>query len=828
MAAPQKIFSIYLDVRRELKTVFATISGGKITVESFDHAMMVSVLKQQVEETDELIDGEPLMEDAGDVFGVEDEPIEITDETLFGGDEDEAEDMVSVDDAEVIQDGDTGELTNEDVLLSLIQRVDAKKFQFAINIPATLLSVFHLRDNYEELKPKERNKEIRDTVRERLDKDIPSDHIAHIMASEGGGAISFSYEGNIPLLTAIDGIVPHLDSAPKFTLAVPDEISLQNIIRLNENPGEEDYIAIIDMEETSTRIIISKGGNIVHIPPPVQAGTETPEVMNTIYSKILYEQDMGDMPDFQKIILTGESKDVNAKEFLDEKFGDAEVEYLTIRTDKIEIPEELIEDLPEYAVPLGMVLHALIPKDDSILPVNMLPDYVKVRQKTLKLDWHGIIILAAIFALPFVFNWQNNKKATQKSEMTQRLNYLHGSIVDLEWAEPLLDSIATKMALADENMTLVDSLSKGTLRFSVTLNTINEAVRKVNSIWLTEMNTRANGIDISGFSLYRNRIHRLASQFIGATIQSVTPAQIRDKPVYRFQMLLVKIVEDDSLFNPVVVIPEPEPELIVEEVVELPVVELVETPVETLEVVEIVEDTVVIPVVELVETPVETLEVVEIVEDTVLIPVVELMDIPPGMILPDTLYGVEFTVELPPDYEKELDSLFADTQLQDTIIVSEEEAEPAPIIDTYIDSTPDIYESASLIYISKQNLPLEYSKAFGYYISSDYVPALEIFIAIADARIEDSLTDNAQYWVGECLLALELPDQAIVALERLFKLYPNSNKLEPGQLLLGKAYAEVGRKDEALKLLNMMLNENPNGEFSDKARYMLNSIIKQG
>jgi len=154
MASPKKIFSIYLDVRRELKTVFATISGGKITVESFDHAMMVSMLKQQIEETEDFIEGEPAMEDAGDVFGVEDEEVEISDETLFGGDEPEAEDMGSMDDVEVIDEDAGGELTNEDVLLSLVQRVDAKKFNFAINIPATLLSVFHLRDNYEELKPK--------------------------------------------------------------------------------------------------------------------------------------------------------------------------------------------------------------------------------------------------------------------------------------------------------------------------------------------------------------------------------------------------------------------------------------------------------------------------------------------------------------------------------------------------------------------------------------------------------------------------------------------------------------------------------------------------
>jgi len=318
MPATKQIFSIYLDVKRELKTVFATISGGVIRVESFDHAMMVTTLKQQVDTFEDLPEGEPQIEDADDVFGVADENIEVSDEALFGdtGTESAEVEMVDGDD----EDSDEGELTNEDVLLSLVQRVDAPKFNYAINIPATLLSVFHLRENYDELKPKAREAEIRATVRERLDKDIPDDHIAHVPAV-GEGAISFSYEGDIPLLSAIDDITPHLEIRPKFSISVPDEISILNLIRLNEEPGEDDYIAVIDMEETTTRLIITKGGEIVHIPPPIQAGTETPEVMGTIYSKILYEQDMGNMPDFNKIILTGESRDVNAQEFLSEKFA---------------------------------------------------------------------------------------------------------------------------------------------------------------------------------------------------------------------------------------------------------------------------------------------------------------------------------------------------------------------------------------------------------------------------------------------------------------------------------------------------------------------------
>ncbi|MCH7818259.1 MAG: tetratricopeptide repeat protein [Candidatus Marinimicrobia bacterium] len=803
MAAKQ-IFSIYLDVKRELKTVLASVSGGVVKVESFDHAMMVTALKQQVNEFEDLPEDEPQIEDAADVFGVADENIEVSDESLFGDTETDSDEIETIDD----EDSDEGELTNEDILLSLIQRVDAQKFNYAINIPATLLSVFHLRENYEEFKPKAREAEIRATVRERLEKDIPNDHIAYISAV-GEGAISFSYDGNIPLLSAIDEITPHLEERPKFSISVPDEISILNLIRLNEQPGEDDYIVVIDMEETTTRLIITKGGEIVHIPPPIQSGTETPEVMATIYSKILYEQDMGNMPDFSKIILTGESRDVNAQEFLKEKFADVSVEYLAIRTDKIELPDELVEDLPEYAVPLGMAIQALIPKNKHVLKLNMLPDYVTSRQRTLKLNWHGMVALALIFSFPFMFNWQDKKQSALKMENSQRLVNLTTSIADIEWAEPLLDSIATNMGIAMDNMILIDSLAKGTMRFSVTLDKINRAMKDVNNIWLTQLSSRKNSIEIFGYSLFRNRIHRLAAEFTGANIQSVTPALIRNKSVYRFAMVLDKVVADDSLFNPVVIIPEPEPEPEI-----IPVVVIEETFEEEI----------------IAEIPVETLLLDTTVfdtffADTIEYPPYEVMDIPYGMIMADAFYGELVTVEIPPDFEEELVSMFTEEDLYDTVIVADELSMTEP--DTVIAKVSSYFDNSSLIQVDKSNLPLLYSEAYGHYINSDYQSALDIFLAIADARLDDSLTDNAQYWVGECLLALDMPEQAIAALVNLFEYFPASNKIEAAQLLIGMAYAEVGRKDEAEMVINLLLKSNPDGEFAAKAKFLLKTIRNQ-
>ena len=147
--------------------------------------------------------------------------------------------------------------------------------------------------------------------------------------------------------------------------------------------------------------------------------------------------------------------------------------------------------------------------------------------------------------------------------------------------------------------------------------------------------------------------------------------------------------------------------------------------------------------------------------------------------------------------------------------------------DTMTSKALDYFENSTFIQVTKSNLPLLYSEAYGHYISSDYKAALDIFLAIADARMDNSLTDNAQYWVGECLLALDMPEQAIVALVNLFEFFPTSNKIEPAQLLLGKAYLAVGRKNEAEKVINLLLESNPDGEFASKAKFLLKTIYNQ-
>jgi hypothetical protein len=57
-------------------------------------------------------------------------------------------------------------------------------------------------------------------------------------------------------------------------------------------------------------------------------------------------------------------------------------------------------------------------------------------------------------------------------------------------------------------------------------------------MWITELKTTAEGMNLVGFSLTRNRIPRLAELFDKAIIQQVTVQRIRNQDVYRFEMAI--------------------------------------------------------------------------------------------------------------------------------------------------------------------------------------------------------------------------------------------------------------------------------------------------
>ena len=86
-----------------------------------------------------------------------------------------------------------------------------------------------------------------------------------------------------------------------------------------------------------------------------------------------------------------------------------------------------------------------------------------------------------------------------------------------------------------------------------------------------------------------------------------------------------------------------------------------------------------------------------------------------------------------------------------------------------------------------------------------------------------SLSDNCQYWIGECYYALRNFNQAAVEFEKVFT-FPQSNKDPDAQLKLGLCYWNTGNAARAKEEFNRLIVNYPDSEYTIRARSYLSQL----
>jgi len=81
--------------------------------------------------------------------------------------------------------------------------------------------------------------------------------------------------------------------------------------------------------------------------------------------------------------------------------------------------------------------------------------------------------------------------------------------------------------------------------------------------------------------------------------------------------------------------------------------------------------------------------------------------------------------------------------------------------------------------------------------------------------------DNAQFWIGECYMALKQYEKAILAYQDVIKKYPKGNKVPNALLRQAGAFSEINDKTSAKLLLKKIIETYPH---SDEARIAQNKL----
>lgn len=496
----------------------------------------------------------PEAEGADDELGLAQE----TDDEIFGLDDDELSGKKPLEDelsdnwdmAEVGGGDSELEESNGSLLSGIFTAFNPKSSSLSLGIPFGNTYLQNISDvNLKKTSKRKLNIDLHDRLEALYGHPITDDQMVYQQVGESNLLLA-SIEAEIPTLRLVDEAIPFYNGKIFVRDIVADEAVLIGLVRANYELLDHQYTCIVHVEEKSTHIIFIHGTEFHSILPIIAEGSKTNRVVRTIFSKILFEVDRGQIPTLDRIILTGSTVDGKLTTFLADQFLDVEVSPFEYDGNYFEIDEEIEGDYRDYLKPIGIAWSAAKTPEGKFLDLSLVPKYVQTRQQVFKLAWHGIILLFLIAMTPIILNQMYQERSATLAEKEQQILRIDQQLRETRAIANMVDRLSAEYTQYETKVKLLDTLSHNTLKWSRTLRIINNSTENVNSLWFTSFQADNNNVILQGISLYRDRIPKISNSFGNATIQQVVERELRGLTVYEFTLIIASVTNDPNIFRP--------------------------------------------------------------------------------------------------------------------------------------------------------------------------------------------------------------------------------------------------------------------------------------
>ncbi len=443
-----------------------------------------------------------------------------------------------------------GETTNNaSVLLGLVSDLPSTKYtvSFALSEPAVTFQEFESDFGFSGNKLKKQI--IQELSGSRSSP--PLLDAVNTIPTSAGGILSVVREDGLHLYDLLTEIRSFLaGQLPNVRQIHSSDLALMEMVRSGYTIQQEEVTVVVYIGHDFSRVIFMQGENYLHFAPIISEGYGSPNIENTIYSRILLEQDNIALTRIDRILLAGESHKVNLQEALAPQFSSAQVEYLKLPDLELGQYEGAVgEAVSEYAVPIITAWKALEPKHRGFYDSNLIPVSILEGQKKFGLAWHGwLAAVAVITSIVFFYTsilTRSGEIQKARRELAQKKSQL-AKLEELQQRKIELNNEINRYKFA---ITTYDSIAPGGDRWSRILHYMGNSVEDLNSLWVYSIRpdeTDPKNILISGRSIYRTRISRIADIFEKAMLREVRTTVIRKKIIYEFDIVVEKVDKNDS------------------------------------------------------------------------------------------------------------------------------------------------------------------------------------------------------------------------------------------------------------------------------------------
>jgi tol-pal system protein YbgF len=117
-----------------------------------------------------------------------------------------------------------------------------------------------------------------------------------------------------------------------------------------------------------------------------------------------------------------------------------------------------------------------------------------------------------------------------------------------------------------------------------------------------------------------------------------------------------------------------------------------------------------------------------------------------------------------------------------------------------------------------------YNQAMETYQKDQFAEALNLFSEFTVNYPGSEITDNAQFWKGECLYNLGRYEECIAEFEKLRSDFPDSAKVPYGMFNQAAAHLKLGQQAQAFALLENLVENYPMTPAAARARSKLKEV----
>ena len=553
-----------------LKFAVIRIKDKKVQLVSVDKITLLEKLDAPVDDNlsgdlfgdldsnDDVFDLDSALNSDADEISIEDDILGDLDDDLLGeiGDDldleiDELESGDEIVDVDMIDETE-GPVSNEIQLYNYLSGIDAKRVDIGLNIPAGTAIFQVLKDaDFSEVKKKDLKVIIDDRLEALYGEPKAEDYYSYGIRDDGALVLS-SIDEDSRLLSLVDRTQTLYRGKIFIGELLPDESILLGMVKANYELEDEKITCVIQFSELNCRVLFLKGERLWLVSPIITEGVRSRKFLNTVFSKILFQLDTGEVPNLDRLIICNNSLGEEGISFFKERFPDVEVSEFEFSEELFDPQENTLESISAFTTAIGIAWAASGFKKETFSKISFLPKYVIDRQKIFKLQWHGMLLLLLIMGSFPAINafWQRS---------FSQINILENeiAIVDtqLQSYAPTVNNfnrVSSLLSQIQDQLVLMNTLSENSITWSVNLNLINSGVDEIGGVWLQAITPgdTPNTLNIQGIARDRNRVSAVAELFADATLLDVTRSLIRDVEVYNFSYYVNKIVENTEVYTP--------------------------------------------------------------------------------------------------------------------------------------------------------------------------------------------------------------------------------------------------------------------------------------